>query len=97
MTVSNLAVVFGPTLIAAPSHDMAAFLRDSQPLNRLMGFMIEHYVDIVADEPPSEAHANDVDEEAVSQSQSPPLLTYARAVFTFVVSQIFFWHVWFEV
>eukprot|EP00047_Mylnosiga_fluctuans_P006337 m.246333 g.246333 ORF g.246333 m.246333 type:complete len:468 (-) comp15012_c0_seq1:127-1530(-) len=41
MTTSNLALVFGPTLIPAPRDDMAAMLRDSTAVNNIMVYLIE--------------------------------------------------------
>jgi hypothetical protein len=68
MSVSNLAVVFGPTLMTTSSSDMAVLLRDSQPLNRLMGFIIANHAEILADEPPKEEPA--------------PMAAYARVIHT---------------
>lgn len=41
MTTSNLALVFGPTLMPAPRDDMAAMLRDSTAVNNVMLSLIE--------------------------------------------------------
>lgn len=42
MTVANLAVVFGPTLLAAPGGDVAAMLRDSTAVTVVMTSLIEN-------------------------------------------------------
>lgn len=43
MNISNLALVFGPTLMPAPKDDMGAMLRDAITINTLMSDMIEHH------------------------------------------------------
>eukprot|EP00730_Choanoeca_flexa_P020032 TRINITY_DN9794_c0_g1_i1.p1 TRINITY_DN9794_c0_g1~~TRINITY_DN9794_c0_g1_i1.p1 ORF type:complete len:1088 (+),score=284.97 TRINITY_DN9794_c0_g1_i1:1627-4890(+) len=42
MDSSNLALVFGPTLMPAPKDDMGAMLRDAAPINTLMCAMIDN-------------------------------------------------------
>ncbi|EDQ90814.1 uncharacterized protein MONBRDRAFT_2505, partial [Monosiga brevicollis MX1] len=42
MSVSNLAMVFGPTIMPAPKDDMGAMLRDATAINTLTSEMIEY-------------------------------------------------------
>ncbi|EGD78350.1 hypothetical protein PTSG_09416 [Salpingoeca rosetta] len=43
MGTSNLALVFGPTLMPAPKHDMGAMLRDATTVNTIMSCLIEYH------------------------------------------------------
>lgn len=46
MTISNLAIVFGPTLLRAPSEDASSSIQDMQYQYKAIETILEHYRDI---------------------------------------------------
>jgi hypothetical protein len=52
MSAVNLATVFGPTVLPAPSGDDVALIRDSGTIGRLLCFMINAHKAILADDDP---------------------------------------------
>lgn len=53
MSIANLALVFGPTLMPAPVNDMGAMVRDANTVNTIMMLLIENHEWLLA--PDSEA------------------------------------------
>ena len=49
MSVSNLAIVFGPTLLGPPPEDAAAVLQDMQWQCKAIETILDHYAEIFVD------------------------------------------------
>lgn len=72
MSVSNLAIVFGPTLLGPPPEERAAVLADMQWQCRAIETILEHYAEIFVDADDDDAinNSNDGSSPLVNQSQS---------------------------
>eukprot|EP00049_Salpingoeca_infusionum_P000429 m.39909 g.39909 ORF g.39909 m.39909 type:complete len:1225 (-) comp10365_c0_seq4:3299-6973(-) len=85
MSVSNLALVFGPTLMPAPKDDMGAMLRDATAVNTIMTTLIEEngYILGLDDSAPTD-EPKETDQVADSESDMeelpPPPVPGAEAV-----------------
>ena len=72
MTTSNLALVFGPTLMPSPRDDMAAMLRDSTAVNNIMTALIEHSSTLFPDATLSPAAAADTATSVAAAAEPDP-------------------------
>jgi len=70
MSVSNLAIVFGPTLLGPPPEDSMAVLQDMQWQCKAIETILEHYAEIFVDAE---------EEEEGGDSAEPPAQPDGRA------------------
>jgi len=69
MSISNLAIVFGPTLLRAPSDDASSSIHDMQYQYKAIETILEHYRDIFVEA------EEEADAEPVSSSMESPSLS----------------------
>jgi hypothetical protein len=73
MTISNLAIVFGPTLLRASSNDATSSIHDMQYQYKAIETILEHYRDIFVEA--------EEETEPESSSRSEPASPRQRASF----------------
>lgn len=73
MTISNLAIVFGPTLLRAPSDDASSSIQDMQYQYKAIETILEHYRDIFV-----EAEEDPETERQSASTESPTMAQAAE-------------------
>lgn len=73
MSISNLAIVFGPTLLRAPSDNASSSIHDMQFQYKAIETILDHYRDIFVEaeeEPDTEQTSTSTESPSVSQEPS---------------------------
>eukprot|EP00041_Stephanoeca_diplocostata_P029904 m.892053 g.892053 ORF g.892053 m.892053 type:complete len:1350 (+) comp23654_c0_seq5:324-4373(+) len=84
MSISNLATVFGPTLMPAPRGDMTAVLRDTTTVTALMTFILEHVEDIFATGTDAATGPDSKAEDTVTEEEESTVEIFkARALYDY--------------